>query len=107
MKCKNCFNLVQREDYVAGDNYDWCVIKHDNPDVDIERECLYYKCLTNYDRLTRMPPASLAEWIAQRAPGTSAEIWLNWLNYEDEFVDALIRHKDFFCAAGERRADNG
>lgn len=66
MTCRNCFNLVQKEDFAEGGSYDWCVVKHDNPDVDMERECLFYKPKTNYDRIISKTPEELAVWLAQQ-----------------------------------------
>lgn len=47
-----------------------------------EGDCEGYKPMTNADRIRDMTDEELAEWIAGRAPGTSADIWLDWLRQE-------------------------
>ena len=89
MKCKNCFNLEKMKDYARGDVYDWCVVKHDNPDTDMERDCPFYKPITNYDRVISKTPEKLAEWIAGDvlnltggALKMATEAWADWLRKE-------------------------
>lgn len=53
VKCKNCANLV----------CDWCDMKTDSPDPDMERECHWFAHATNYDRVMSKTLEDLAEWF--------------------------------------------
>lgn len=102
MKCKNCFNLEKMKDYARGDVYDWCIIKHDNPDTDMERDCPFYKPRTNYDCIVSKTPEELAKFMGElpccppgadvkelcypmdSCEGTDLQVqcWLDWLKKE-------------------------
>ena len=75
MKCRNCVNL----------ECDWCDMKADSPDPDMERECHWFAQKTNADRIRSMTDKELAE-ILHNAGGNwySEEYWLNWLKQNAE-----------------------
>ena len=93
-KCKNCTNL-----YIVGK---WCPKISDSPDVEAERKCGYYKCMTQADRIRSFSDEELAEFIEQVSIdimdtfsfGTKdyEEIWehketaLQWLQSEVEEI---------------------
>ena len=84
MKCKNCVNL----------ECDWCDMKADSPDPDIERDCHWFAQKTNADRIRSMTDEELAElfWIRadcelcpNKEPYCSDDCkkhWLDWLKKE-------------------------
>ena len=53
-KCSNCLNLQTS-------NFHWCECINDSPDINIERNCRYYKAMTNADFIRRMKNEDLAE----------------------------------------------
>lgn len=55
MKCKNCVNL----------ECDWCDMKADSPDPDIERDCHWFAQKTNADRIRAMTDEELAEFLGK------------------------------------------
>lgn len=60
-KCKNCtnlYNLSDENDVIAGK---WCPKTNDSPDVEAERECGYYKRMTQADRIRYMSEEELAD----------------------------------------------
>lgn len=59
MKCGNCKNLMDG----------WCNILYDSPDPDLERECVSYKLMTNYDRIKQMSVEEMAEFISHFTDG--------------------------------------
>lgn len=64
-KCKNCTRLYraydEKNEVLIGK---WCDKVFDCPDVEEERECIHYKCMTNADRIRRMTDEELADFIA-------------------------------------------
>ena len=59
-KCKNCnnlYNLSDDNDVIVGK---WCPKVNDSPHVEIERECEYYKRMTQADRIRSMSDEELA-----------------------------------------------
>ena len=48
-KCRNCKNNTLREE--DGEQYSWCVVKHDNLDIGEERECEHFKQATRADQI--------------------------------------------------------
>ena len=62
-KCKNCnnlYNLSDDNDVIVGK---WCPKVNDSPHVEIERECEYYKRMTQADRVRSMSDEELAELL--------------------------------------------
>lgn len=62
-KCKNCsnlYNLSNQDDEIVGK---WCEKKNDSPDTELERECDYYKCMTNGDRIRSMTDEELSDFL--------------------------------------------
>ena len=53
-KCSNCLNL-------QSSNFHWCECINDSPDINIERNCRYYKKMTNADFVRRMKNEELAK----------------------------------------------
>lgn len=82
MKCKNCVNLVE----------DWCDMKTDSPDPDMERECHWFAQKTNADNLRAMTDEELAEFINKLAPANGWAWWLDgksWFDWmKQEAADA-------------------
>ena len=64
-KCKNCnnlYNLSDDNDVIVGK---WCPKVNDSPHVEIERECEYYKRMTQADRIRSMSDEELAEFLCK------------------------------------------
>ena len=62
-KCKNCtnlYNMSNENDEIVGK---WCPKTNDSPDVESERECRHYKCMTQADRIRSMSDEKLAEFL--------------------------------------------
>ena len=62
-KCKNCtnlYNLSNEDDVIVGK---WCPKINDSPDIDMERECVHYKGMTQADRIRSMSDEELADYI--------------------------------------------
>lgn len=62
-KCKNCtnlYNLSDENDVIVGK---WCPKINDSPDIDCERNCEHYKCMTKGDRIRSMSDEELAGFI--------------------------------------------
>lgn len=62
-KCKNCnnlYNLSDENDVIVGK---WCPKINDSPDLEMERDCEHFKCLTNADRIRSMTDEELAELL--------------------------------------------
>ena len=74
MKCKNCVNLCA----------DWCDMKADSPDPELERDCHWFAQKTNADRLRDMSDEKLANWLWAYADGSgkTPPQWLDWLKQE-------------------------
>lgn len=73
MKCKNCTRLFKDRD-TESENYglNWCDKIFDSPDVEAERDCLWYKAMTNGDMIRSMTDEELAsvfgfsmEWLKE------------------------------------------
>ena len=74
-KCKNCtnlYNLSNEDDVIVGK---WCPKINDSPDIDMERECVHYKGMTQADRIRSMSDEELAEWLTNMC---------EFMNPEDE-----------------------
>ena len=62
-KCKNCtnlYNMSNENDEIVGK---WCPKTNDSPDVESERECRHYKCMTQADRIRSMNDEELLDFI--------------------------------------------
>ena len=66
MKCKNCIHLMDCVDIGTNgeDEYKWCPVKNDSPDIESERDCDEFECMTNADRIRSMTDEELANFIA-------------------------------------------
>lgn len=63
-KCKNCvrlFKIQDEESDMFGDV--WFDKIFDNPDVEREHNCAYYKTMTNGDRIRKMTDEELADIV--------------------------------------------
>lgn len=85
-KCKNCtnlYNLSDENDVIVGK---WCPKTNDSPDVDMERGCEHYKCMTQADYIRSMSDEELAEFLVNFAydnePGVDETY--EWLQSEAE-----------------------
>ena len=88
-KCKNCtnlYNMSNENDEIVGK---WCPKTNDSPDVESERECEYYKRMTQADRIRSMSDEELADFIEMKQffalanNGTDGEEYtLKWLQSE-------------------------
>lgn len=60
-KCKNCKNLKRYHEISKGkeNEYNWCVAYNDNPDIERERDCEIFDCMTNADRIRSMTDEEL------------------------------------------------
>lgn len=60
-KCKNCRNLLAKEEISIGHlhSYKWCPVINDNPDDELERDCDDFECMTNADRIRSMTDEEL------------------------------------------------
>ena len=79
-KCKNCtnlYNLSDENDMIVGK---WCPKINDSPDLEAERECRNYKCMTQADCIRSMSDEELAEFL------THAET----LGYNDSSVSGKL-----------------
>lgn len=84
-KCKNCtnlYNLSDENDVIVGK---WCPKISDSPDVEAERKCGYYKCMTQGDRIRSMSDEELAEWIAMH----DMETYYNGRILQDQTLEWL------------------
>ena len=61
----------------------WCPKISDSPDVEAERKCGYYKCMTQADRIRSFSDEELAEFLAD------SEIFSPCKNCDFHFVDAM------------------
>lgn len=63
-KCKNCVRLYraydEKNEVVIGK---WCDKIFDCPDVEMERDCIFYKPKTNADRIRAMDDEELARFL--------------------------------------------
>lgn len=50
VKCKSCKHLQ-----LLDDQYYWCELINDSPDIDAERDCDCFKRATNHDIIRRLP----------------------------------------------------
>lgn len=62
-KCKKCVNLHNVHDVSDGIGFKWCQKKMDDPDIELERECEYYRMRTQADRIRSMTNEELADFI--------------------------------------------
>ena len=67
----------------------WCFHISDSPDEELERDCIKFKFLTNYDRIVSKSTEELAKWIARQTtaagrivPDGEYKFWLDWLKQE-------------------------
>ena len=58
-KCKNCVNL----------RYNWCEKVSDDPDENMERECVHFRHTTNDDRINSMTIEEKADFLSSIAYG--------------------------------------
>ena len=82
-KCKNCnnlYNLSDDNDVIVGK---WCPKVNDSPHVEIERECEYYKRMTQADRIRSMSDEELAEFMANKG-GYIACCQCDFFNHDEE-----------------------
>lgn len=64
-KCKNCrnlYNLSDENDVIIGK---WCPKINDSPHTDIDRECKFYNCMTQAERIRSMNDEELADFITE------------------------------------------
>jgi hypothetical protein len=64
-KCKNCTRLYRaydEEDEVLVGKF--CEKIFDHPDVEVERDCIFFNPMTNGDRIRRMTDEELAKFIS-------------------------------------------
>lgn len=81
-KCKNCtnlYNMSNENDEIVGK---WCPKTNDSPDVESERECRHYKCMTQADRIRSMSDEELAEFLCPSEEECGE--WVDWLRSEVE-----------------------
>lgn len=64
----------------------WCPKIQDNPDLEFERDCEYYKVMTQADRIRNMTDEELAEHFSDLIKDTKeheycddVSDWLEWL----------------------------
>lgn len=65
-KCKNCVNLIDvcvKSKNGHEEEFQWCSVKDGCPDIEMERDCDEYECLTNADRIRSMTDEKLAKWM--------------------------------------------
>lgn len=64
MKCKNCTRLFKNMEEES-DKFGlvWCDSICDSPDVEEERDCIFYNAMTNGDRIRRMSNEELADIV--------------------------------------------
>ena len=64
-KCKNCLKLFDCVEIRDGKDleYKWCDVIDDCPDIECERSCLHFECMSNADRIRSMPDEELAEFF--------------------------------------------
>ena len=63
VKCKNCKKLEKiRIGHLH--SYKWCPVINDNPDVECDRDCYEYECMTNADRIRSMTDEELAGFLS-------------------------------------------
>ena len=83
-KCKNCtnlYNLSYEDDVIVGK---WCQkINNIIPDVEAERKCGYYKCMTQADRIRSFSDEELAEFIEQVSTDSMETISFGTKEYEE------------------------
>ena len=82
-KCKNCtnlYNLSGENDVIVGK---WCPKISDSPDVEAERKCGYYKCMTQADRIRSFSDEELAEFIEQVSTDSMETISFGTKEYEE------------------------
>ena len=82
-KCKNCtnlYNMSNENDEIVGK---WCPKTNDSPDVESERECRHYKCMTQADRIRSMSDEELAEFIEQVSTDSMETISFGTKEYEE------------------------
>ena len=82
-KCKNCtnlYNMSNENDEIVGK---WCPKTNDSPDVESERECRHYKCMTQADRIRAMSDEELAEFMANKG-GYIACNQCDFFNHDEE-----------------------
>ena len=63
-KCKNCTRLYKNMEEET-DNFGlvWCDKICDSPDVEEERDCMFFNAMTNGDRIRRMTDEELADIV--------------------------------------------
>ena len=61
-KCKNCMNFKLVDEKKT--KYRFCPCTMDSKDPDEERECAFYKHMTNGDRIRNMTDEELAELVS-------------------------------------------
>lgn len=62
VQCKRCVNLRN----------EWCDKKIDSPDIELIRDCQYYRAKTNADSIRAMTDEALADFIN--------DIWFRFLS---------------------------
>lgn len=63
-KCKNCkqISYSKTED---GDRFPWCPKFNDSPDVEDERDCIYYEIMSQADKIRNMTDGELTEFLVE------------------------------------------
>ena len=65
VKCRNCKHLGFAEEYPGNQFFGWCDETNDSPDMDMKRECRYFKQATNADIIRRMNDEQLAKFLCE------------------------------------------
>lgn len=85
-KCKNCMNFKLVDEKKT--KYKFCPCTMDSKDPDEERECAFYKHMTNGDRIRNMTDEELAEFITiQFCHGIGKDLIAKWLQMPVEVVE--------------------
>lgn len=95
-QCKNCVRLFKNydeENQVLVGN--WCDKIFDDPDVEEERDCRWYKAKTNGDMIRAMSDEELARWL--------------YFQYGDKYGDSQMDvldwlRKEVGCGTKEKRS---
>ena len=66
MKCKNCTRVyIEYDEEAQVSNGPWCDKIFDSPDMEEERDCMWYNPKTHGDMVRRMNDEELAEFIEE------------------------------------------
>lgn len=78
-KCKNCVNIIDCVN-PKGEEFKWCHIKNDCPDLESNRECEHYEPKSKGDNIRSMNNREMAVFLQPFLPGfltvDDVEKWL-------------------------------